>query len=108
LSDRKDAGFLLCVVMGLFLVAFVAQALKGFLDASAYVTFRLAKADNESNILATKIKLQVHQTVTTVKSLTFLKCPIFLVAMLHLLVRAIAAINVSLSPIGFPSNSSSA
>ena len=46
-----------------------------------------------SDVLVTKIKLQIHQTVITVKSLTFLKCPVFLVAMLHLLVRAIAAIN---------------
>ena len=50
----------------------------------------------------------LSQTVITVKFLTFLKCTVFLVAMLHLLVRAIAAINVSLSPIGFPFNSSSA
>lgn len=44
--------------------------------------------------------------VTRFKFLIFLKCSMFLVATALFLVSAIAAINVSLTPTGWPSDSS--
>ena len=39
----EEAWLFCCVVSGLFWVGFVAQALGGFVGASAYVTSRLAE-----------------------------------------------------------------
>jgi hypothetical protein len=41
LSDRRRTGILHFEVMGLFWVAFIAQALQGFLDSSGSETFRI-------------------------------------------------------------------
>lgn len=51
---EEDRGFLQCAASGLVWVAFVVQALLGFLDASAYVTFRLPKARTEDVLFAIK------------------------------------------------------
>lgn len=44
----------MCAASGLFWVAFVAQGLEGFLEASANVTFRLPKARTEDVLVAVK------------------------------------------------------
>ena len=51
MSDRRRPGFFAVCSEGLVWVAFVAQALEGFLVASANVTFRLPKAAPKRDVL---------------------------------------------------------
>jgi len=50
-SVRRRLGVFALCSEGLFWVAFVAQALEGFSDASANVTFRLPKAAPKRDVL---------------------------------------------------------